>query len=306
MKYLFVTIIPLVVAVLQGTVGEASVPIYFTMAVPAIVWLIFPISVITYAAIKKRWQWVFVNIAVFLVIALLQSAYCLGNSITPQGETMRVMTLNVQLFNNYTIQEVANSIRKENPDVVCLQEMPTTGKEQEFAGLLKEYDFVIARRLAVATRLPVTQGRQVQLRGDARRALIVDMRFRGKSIKVINVHLQHFPSDDFAKVGEASKNLVEEITGLERFVSAASGPTIVSGDLNSIPQGRVNRMLRSHLTECFAATARGYGFTLPATLPVRRVDYIYAGFGFVPAACKVSDAIVSDHRAVVADIALPD
>ncbi len=303
-KYLLATAIPVLIALLQSTVGEASLPVYLTMAIPAPFWAVLPLSVMTYAAIKKRWVWAFLNLAVFLIIILLQAGYCFGNSRIPAGPTLRVMTFNVQIFNNHSIEEVASAIRKENPDVVCLQEMPTTGKDHKFAALLKEYDFVIAGRLAVATRLPATQGTQIQLRGDARRALIVELRFQGKPIRIINVHLQHFPSDNLSKAGDASTNLMKEIAGLERVVSAAAVPTIVAGDLNSIPQGRVNRMLRSHLSDCFAATSRGYGFTLPATLPVRRVDYIYAGFGFVPSRSEVSDAVASDHRAVVARIAL--
>ncbi len=96
-----------------------------------------------------------------------------------------------------------------------------------------------------------------------------------------------------------------EIAALERVIADAALPTILAGDLNSNPQGRVNRMLRSQLSDCFAATSRGYGYTLPATFPMRRIDYIYAGFGFVPSASKVVNTVASDHRAVVSEIFLP-
>jgi endonuclease/exonuclease/phosphatase family metal-dependent hydrolase len=210
----------------------------------------------------------------------------------------------VQLFNNYSFDDVANAILEQHPDIVCLQEMPTTGNEREFGALLKGYEVIYAGRLAVATAIPVEESSRQQLSANGRRALVVDVSLHGQSIRIVNVHLQHFPSDQLSRAGEAGRNLVKEVAGLEKVITDDAIPTIVAGDLNSIPQGRANQMLRSLLTDCFAATSRGYGFTLPAHFPVRRVDYIYVGFGLVPMRSEVMESVVSDHRGVVADIAL--
>lgn len=205
LKYLLVTAVPALVALLQCTVGEASLPVYLTMAVPALVWAVISFAVMIYAFIKRRRLWAIVNFALLLAIVVFQAGYCLGYPRGESGPTLRVMTFNVQIFNNYDIEEVANAIRKESPDVVCLQEMPTTGKEHEFATLLKGYDFASAGRLAIASRLPIARIDRKVLREGARRALIAELRFHGKPIRIINVHLQHFPSDDLDKTGEASR-----------------------------------------------------------------------------------------------------
>jgi vancomycin resistance protein VanJ len=305
-KFLLATLAPLVVALLQGTVGEASVPVYFTMALPALLWAVIPAGVLIYSAIKRRWVWAIANFVVLLFVALVHAGYCYGVGSVNSGPGLRVMTFNVQIFNNHSMDAVAAVIRREEPDVVCLQEMPTNGDEQKFAAILREYRFVNHGRLAIASHLPITRVERTRLGQTNRKALVADLEFADAHVKFINVHLQHFPADDLGKAGSASVQLLKEIDGLESLLGEVKVPTIVAGDLNSIPQGRVNRMLRSHLRDCFASAGSGYGYTIPAGVPLRRIDYIYAGGDLRPEDSRVIDTIASDHRAVVADVGLPE
>ena len=96
---------------------------------------------------------------------------------------------------------------------------------------------------------------------------------------------------------------MKETQSLEDLVKEPGIATIVAGDFNTLPHGRTHRMMRKYLTDCFAATATGFGLTLPAVFPLKRLDYIYVGRGLRPLKTWVSNTIASDHRAVVADLA---
>ena len=128
--------------------------------------------------------------------------------------------------------------------------------------------------------------------------------FRNRPISIVNVHLQYFPWDSMLEANDASNHLMKECATLSDLVASKGIPTIVAGDMNSLPQGRVHRMFRRYLTDCFAATSSGFGWTIPAGLPLRRLDYIYAGDGLRPLRSWVPQGIASDHRAVVVELAL--
>lgn len=302
--YSLITAIPLVIALLQMTAGEASVPVYITTAIPALFWALIPIAFIVFAILKKHRLWAAVNVVILLFVVFIQAGYCFGTPGEKSGGALRLMTLNVEKFNDHSPETVAEHIRAQNADVICLQELPTTSSATEFAALFDGYECFNLGRLGILTRLPMTKVSHLQLRVEARRALSVEVAVGKIKVTVLNVHLQHFPSDKPENIGSASRNLLVEVGALDGIVRSIVGPLIVAGDLNSIPSGRVNRMLRSHLSDCFWETSRGYGFTLPASFPMRRIDYIYAGNGLEPISSKVADAVVSDHRAVVSDVVL--
>ena len=174
-----------------------------------------------------------------------------------------------------------------------------------FAELFDGYNFANVRRLGILSKHPIGQQNNWALGFHGRHAFGVEIEIEGTPITVISVHLQHFPTDNLIETPKAAQNLRVEIEWLERIVaSLKDSPLIIAGDLNSIPQGRANRMLRMHLTDAFAATSRGFGYTLPSSFPLRRIDYIYTGNGLTPTASHVPEFIISDHRAVVSEVAL--
>lgn len=299
------TIVPIAVLLLQLTAGEASAFVFASMAIPMHAWAVYSCLVLALALVRKRRVWAVANIGVLVLMVIVLGGYSLGSPGEGQAATVKVMTLNVQLFYNHSTQQVANAIKSADPDIVCLQELPTTGEEQKFGALLDRYGLVADRRLGILSKHPITQTLKWSLGPHGRYAAGAVIDVDGKSITVMSVHLQHLPSDDLAGVPAAARNLLVEIRNLESVVTSLKGsPLILAGDLNSVPHGRPNRMLRNHLTDSFAATSRGFGFTIPSGTPLRRIDYIYAGNGLTPTASYVPSFIVSDHRAVVAEVAL--
>jgi vancomycin resistance protein VanJ len=257
----------------------------------------------TVFAIKKRWSFVSLNIVSLLTAILGFGAYSLGAPSDVPAD-LRVMTFNVQLFRDYTIEQVAYAIKQENPDVICLQELPKNEQDRQFANLFMGYEFIQNRRLGILSKHPVKEQHNWEIGSHGGYVLGAEINVRNRTLLIINAHLQHFPSDNIREIPTAARNIRDESENLEYLILPyKSAPLILAGDLNSVPTGSVNRMLRRHLTDSFAATSSGFGFTIPSQRPMLRIDYIYAT-GLVPVRSRVGNAMASDHLPVVADFTL--
>lgn len=296
--------------VLRLTVGEANPVVYGLMALPAPGWpILFGIIGLVWLIRKRRvFAGLYLGFAIAIVFPLLNPS-C-GSPRGGTTPTLRVMSFNVQKFHNFGPAAVVAAIRKEKPDIVCLQEAnqwdPGKPLPEEFRQAIPEYQVVQRGQTAILSKYPVGFGAVFALRSgtDGRPAQMLSVMVQGRPVSVICVHLQYFPWDKSISVAQASRNLMKETQSLEDLVKEPGVPTIVAGDFNTLPHGRIHRMMRRYLTDCFAATARGFGLTLPAVFPLKRLDYIYVGQGLSPVKCWVSEEVASDHRAVVADLVL--
>ena len=95
-------------------------------------------------------------------------------------------------------------------------------------------------------------------------------------------------------------------------ILAEDGPhasQVLMGDFNATPQAPELAPLWDVLTDAHTEAGEGDGFTFPADVPDRRIDYvavsedIHVRHAFVPADGVA--AISSDHRPAVADLELP-
>lgn len=114
-------------------------------------------------------------------------------------------------------------------------------------------------------------------------------------LRVLNTHLDYRPEPELRAL-----QVQESIA----IVGAAPTRTVLVGDLNAEPTAVELAPLLALFTDSLGDTGVG---TFPASEPVKRIDYVAASPDLqVLAAHVVSDLVdASDHRAVVADIALP-
>lgn len=312
-KKLLIAFLPLMLMgifiLLRLTVGEANAVVYVLMALPAPGWPMLFLLIGLVWLWKRRWVLGLVHIgaAFAMVFPLLNPSF--GSPVIGRARALRVMTFNVQKFQNFQPEQVAAAILKEDPDVVCLQEAnwksPPTPLPKAFRDALPKYQIIQRGQTAILSKFPVTFGTAFALRGgtDGRPAQLATVMVGKRPVSVVCVHMQYFPWDRSISVGQASRNLMKETRSLEDLVRDPGIATIVAGDFNSLPHGRTHRMMRKHLKDAFAETGQGFGMTLPAAFPLKRLDYIYTGHGLRPLNCRVSRTIASDHRAVVADLA---
>lgn len=125
---------------------------------------------------------------------------------------------------------------------------------------------------------------------------------RGARVHVYSTHLDYR--------GDPTVREMQVADTLE--ILAEDGPhasQILMGDFNATPDAPELAPLWQSLSDAHAVAGTGDGFTFPADVPDRRIDFVAvsAGIavqnGFVPA--DGIAATSSDHRPVVADLELP-
>jgi endonuclease/exonuclease/phosphatase family metal-dependent hydrolase len=115
----------------------------------------------------------------------------------------------------------------------------------------------------------------------------------GRSIQVYNTHLDYRgdPTTRRLQVGEMLRVIGEE-----------DRPVLLLGDLNAEPGAPELAPLFRRLQDTWQPA--GDGFTYPADIPVKRIDYILASPHFTIGSVEVISTDASDHRPLVAELNL--
>ncbi|MDQ0383135.1 endonuclease/exonuclease/phosphatase family protein [Amycolatopsis thermophila] len=75
----------------------------------------------------------------------------------------------------------------------------------------------------------------------------------------------------------------------------ATGPAVLVGDLNALPDAPEIATLDNAFTDAWPVSGEGDGSTYPAGSPDRRIDYVYASRSVSPLVTRVLPADASDH-----------
>jgi endonuclease/exonuclease/phosphatase family metal-dependent hydrolase len=245
-----------------------------------------------------------------------------ADSAAVTGPNLRVMTYNIKygIDSGLDLSKIADVIKASNPDVVALQEVDEgtrrSGRKNQTAELSSltkmryryfgaNFDFDGGKYgLAILSKYPLSNKRVIRLdrrtqRGggyEPRIAAAADVNVRGDVVTFVTLH--------------ASLHK-EERDGNARALLAAIGAraprTIVAGDLNETPGKDIGSALgRAGFADAFRERHRfALGFTAPARVPVKRIDFIYRGRSFGKTAhAWVPNTRASDHRPVAAVVPL--
>jgi endonuclease/exonuclease/phosphatase family metal-dependent hydrolase len=230
----------------------------------------------------------------------------------PAQGTFRLMTYNVHSgFDRWQIPSIdalAETIARESPDVLVLQEV-TRGwlltEQHDVVGVLAErlgMQYVWGPTIndlygnALLTRMPITEVRRVLypkepgLRHQQRGALVA----RVADVTILVTHL-----DENADATDVRQTQVRTL--LRALVDTS--PAIVAGDLNALPATlEMDLLAQSGFADLALAAGADEG-TFPSDRPERRIDYVW-GVGVVGAQAHTVASTASDHRAVVVNITL--
>ncbi len=225
-------------------------------------------------------------------------------------ERLTVMSYNIW-SENQAMAEAAALIRRENPDILLLQEI----RPWQLESLVAELDKLRGRdemklnvafepdlMQAVITPLPLIEVAAYEEKGQAQ---IVRVETSRGSITLFNIHpLRGSWLGRHNKIGDL----------LREDILPAGGPVIFAGDFNTTDQTRTYRLVARHLRDVHREAGFGFGFTFPAEsyrllgkLPLPalvRIDYIFCSEHFTALRSRtLIDSGGSDHRPVVAELA---
>ena len=236
---------------------------------------------------------------------------------------LRVMTYNIKYGaeSGLDLGKLADVIKASNPDVVGLQEVDEgtrrSGNKQETAELSRltgmryryfgaNFDYDGGKYgLAILSKYPLSNTRTIRLDDRTKRengyepriAVAADVNAKNRKITFVTVHASLHASE-------------RDDNG--RAILSALGPSasraIVCGDFNETPSKDIGDLLTgAGMVDAFNEKHRfQLGFTAPATLPLKRIDFIYRGKSFGKTAhAWVPNTKASDHRPVAAVIPLP-
>jgi endonuclease/exonuclease/phosphatase family metal-dependent hydrolase len=116
----------------------------------------------------------------------------------------------------------------------------------------------------------------------------------GALVRVFDTHLDYRPDPRVRR---------QQVTEMLGYVGNASVPTLLLGDLNATPDAPELQPLFEQLRDAWQ-TAAEPGFTYPADMPAKRIDYVLASKHFRVRSASVPATAASDHRPVVVDLLL--
>ena len=243
---------------------------------------------------------------------------CATKSKAVPAASFRVMTYNIHhgegLDGKVDLLRIAHLIKAQGADIVALQEVDKNVARTARRDLPAELAALTGMTCvfsnnypyqggeygnAVLTRFPVKRWTNMHYQmlrpGEQRGLLQLVLDVRGRELVFLNTHID-FREDD----AERWVNLDE----IEKVVEGYRGkPIIMCGDFNDTPESRVCRRLNESLDDTWKLVGGGNGWTIPARMPRKRIDYLWISkdSALVPLKAWVPIANASDHLPVVAE-----
>jgi endonuclease/exonuclease/phosphatase family metal-dependent hydrolase len=258
-------------------------------------------------------------------------AICLGvlaacvRPIASAGEReVRVLVYNIHAGKDAAgtdnLERVAELVRATRADVVLLQEVDRgtrrSGNVDQPAVLAQRTGLAAAfgktldydggeYGIAVLSRWPVRHDTLVRLpveppqeraggRYEPRGAQRVLLRAPAGDLGVVNTHLDASREDHYRR---------QEIRTVLAVSRDAARIVLVGGDFNSTPESEVQAATRqAGIRDAWLLCGRGDGYTYPANVPIKRIDYLYL---MGPATCsraEVLESHASDHRPLLVTV----
>ena len=94
-----------------------------------------------------------------------------------------------------------------------------------------------------------------------------------------------------------------QVTEMLAIIGEITRPTILLGDMNATPEHAELAPLFARLRDVWEEST-GPGYTYPANVPVRRIDFVLVGGPLTARSATVLDTEASDHRPVIATLRL--
>jgi endonuclease/exonuclease/phosphatase family metal-dependent hydrolase len=243
--------------------------------------------------------------------------------------------------NNRT--EIAQSVMRQQPDVVCLQEFnnsTTQGPQADNIGLFTlNYPYYYFSKdvnkqngyyqygSIIFSKLPITDSGRIKYPGRPESLIYADITNGKDTFRVYTSHLQSFKftKDDYEEMDEitqeknealnASKNLYQKMSRafVERakqadvvraVLDSCMRPNIMCGDFNDVPGSYTYFHIRGQRQDAFLRQSFGIGRSYVSLAPTLRIDYILPDSNFLVRQFDMVDEDLSDHIMLVTDVRL--
>ena len=290
-----------------------------------------------------KWRLVWIPVAGFLLACVPISIYMpIHSAQTVPEDAVKLVSYNVCAYGgNYKydngFETVLDYLRKETPDIVCLQEDVDTWRRYVF----KEYENTFAYNdtlvicqteasfngLGIHTRFPIVHRERISYSSSSNGSVAWWLKVGEDTLIVVNNHFEscHLTSADRAqyrqilrgklerdsvpaesqllllKLAEANAKRASQIRAVRDYVREHSRyPAVVCGDFNDNPISYSRHTMAEGLTDCFVATGRGIGLSFGQRAFAFRIDHVFCTPDIQPYNCKIDSKMdASDHYPVL-------
>jgi endonuclease/exonuclease/phosphatase family metal-dependent hydrolase len=299
-------------------------PIFLTVNILFIpFWLIF----------KARLAWI--PIAGILIVASHCLDYCPINLNTNRSSNNNDSTITIITFNigcKHTGKESRDKllqyINEQNPDIVCLQEVPPHFLENHQKWLdSTAYHHLQSYTNSIITKFPIISDTihiSYPTRSNHSIACWIDC--YGDSLLIINNHLEsnHLDPDEkneytnaitdpeSTKIKKSSRILINKLSEATTYRGAQADTlhaivqqntnheTILCGDLNETPISYTYQRIARNLTSAYREAGTGPGFTFSSRAFPVRIDHLFHSKGWTCTSCSIDRSIsTSDHYPLI-------
>jgi endonuclease/exonuclease/phosphatase family metal-dependent hydrolase len=274
--------------------------------------------------------------------------YWAWQPITRQADktAFRLMSYNTHYFNTTDPQLdwlksqdlMLACIKKNKPQIVCLQEFSGKGKASteraktflEKQAKLPHSCFGGGSSLAIFSQYPILRHELLRFPQSHNAVLWADIQHPKGRIRVYCMHLQSirlgadadevFKQENLSSLDErktlakyrrigsklkrAFVQRADQAQWLAEHLRQSPYPVLLAGDLNDTPISFAYAQVQKGLQDAFVAAGWGLGSTYAGRLPALRIDYIFAGAQFrIYNFWRLAAANYSDHYPILAELA---
>ncbi len=267
---------------------------------------------------------------VFLPIVSLVIAYFFMGSFfqfraerpMPSSKDFSIMSFNTRLFNKYQWSDdpsignqIVAFIQKTDPSVVCFQEFDVSMKERFMSyphTYISASDNSKQAVQAIFSKFPIVAKGLLPFTNSTNATIFVDLKIKGDTVRLYNVHLQSLRVKPEAasleagtrerlykrlKVSFAKQQAQADIIASHK--SDSPYKVIVVGDFNTNQFSSVYHTIKGDLTDSFTSLGSGYGKTFDFKYFPMRIDFLLSDPGFEIAYHKSFPLHLSDHFPVL-------
>lgn len=260
---------------------------------------------------------------------------------------LRIVDWNVQSFNglskNKEIKklipgELAESILKAKPDIICMQEFNTAQSSDNISLFKKQFPYYYFSKdyqrsnsgyqsgCIIFSKFPIVDSGKIQY-PIAESLIYIDILKGEDTIRVYTTHLQSFKFNrgdysDLEKIRgqededlSASKSIFRKMKlafkrrGIQTDIvreelDKSPYPSVICGDFNDVPNSYTYFHIKGNWQDAFLQKGFALGRTFISLAPTLRIDYILPDNHFVIKQFDMIDEDLSDHIMLVTDILL--
>ena len=296
-----------------------------------------------------RWRWrMFIFTALFVALGWphisLYYKMRIGKEYgSPRYErgNIKILSYNIRFFKDEswqinTTDSILSLIKRENPDIITLQEFPKSGDEHDktlrelskyhTAQINGQYDDGII----CLSKFRIIRSDSISGFCGTAKGLWADLKINEDTVRIYNLHLQTTSinseerdyidngrfletadSGHISKFKDMAQRLYEnsctrshQVDAVRHDMEHCPYPVIICGDFNDVPMSYAYRTAASGLIDTFSEQGNGYVHTFNGFFDLLRIDYILVSKQFETLSYDVLPIDVSDHYPVMARVKL--